>query len=617
MCGIAGILSFEANAPFLQNDLILRMRDSMAHRGPDGVGVFCDSYVALGQRRLSIIDLAGGAQPMSNTHESIWVLNNGEIYNYQQLRQILELQGYRFRTDSDTEAIVHGYCAYGDEIVHHLRGMFALAVWDVPNQRLMLARDRAGKKPLYYAHLPEGLFFASEIKALLQYENLPREVDEQALADYFTYQSIPDPLTIFKHIKKLPPGHFLTCDTRGNLEIQRYWRWSITENYLKNIAYEEAVGRVRELLEEAVRLRMIADVPLGALLSGGVDSSAVVAMMSRNATGAVKTFSIGFSPASYDERSFAQEVAQFCGTDHQELLVEPENIRDVLPKLAWQYDEPLADVSALPTYYVTKMARQHVTVALAGDGGDEAFAGYSRYAKFLRLTEQFHRTPLKLRQATFGTLTDALPLGYQMRPTLRLISTPLEARYQRMNTIFEERDLRHLLPNSQIHAPRSLFTERMTEFPTLPLLSRLQLADFELYMTSTVLVKVDRASMLNSLEVRAPLLDHQLLDFVGILPAEWRMGKKILKDAIKELVPETVLNRPKKGFGVPLEHWFDGGFGDFLREILLDRQTQQRGIINVQEVEKLIHRQEKPYTELTIPLWTLLMFELWCREYLG
>jgi asparagine synthase (glutamine-hydrolysing) len=616
MCGIAGILSFERRARFLQDDLILRMRDVMAHRGPDDVGLFRDDHIALGQRRLSIIDLSGGAQPMCNPEESIWVLNNGEIYNYQQIRHDLEQRGFRFRTDSDTEAIVHGYCAYGEEVITHLHGMFAAVVWDVQNQRLLLARDRAGKKPLYYAHLPEGLFFASEIKALLQYENMPRELDHQALADYFTFQSIPDPLTIFQHIKKLPPGHFLTCDIQGRTRIQRYWRWSITANQYTNLTYQDAVVQVRELLQESVRLRMIADVPLGALLSGGVDSSAVVAMMSRVATGAVKTFSIGFSTATYDERPHAREVAEFCETDHQELLIEPENIREVLPKLAWQYDEPLGDISALPTYYVCKMARQHVTVALAGDGGDEAFAGYSRYAKFMRLTEQFQRVPLPIRQNTIGFLTDRLPTGIQTRPTLRLISTPLEQRYQRMNTIFETRDLSCLLPKSKIHAPRPLYTERFIDFPMLPLLSRLQLADFELYMTSTVLAKVDRASMLNSLEVRAPLLDHALLDFVGTLPSEWRSGKRILKDAIKGVVPDTVLHRPKMGFGVPLEHWFSGSFGSFLREILLDPQTQQRGILNMVEVKKLMGRQAKPYAELTHHLWLLLMFELWCREYM-
>lgn len=616
MCGIVGILSFEANAPFLHNGLIRQMRDVMAHRGPDDVGEFCDSHVAFGQRRLSIIDLAGGSQPMSNASESVWVLNNGEIYNYQHLRQILELRGHRFRTDSDTEVIVHGYSSYGNEIVTHLRGMFALAVWDAEQQRLLLARDRAGKKPLYYAHLPQGLFFASEIKALLQIDFLPRELDEQAIADYLTYISIPDPLTIFKHIKKLPPGHFLTCDLQGNVQIQRYWRWSLAENQLKNIRYEDAVVRVRELLEESVRLRMIADVPLGALLSGGVDSSAVVAMMSRHASGAVKTYSIGFSTASYDERAYAREVADFCGTHHQDLLVEPENIRDILPKLAWQYDEPLADISALPTYYVCKMAREHVTVALAGDGGDEVFAGYSRYVKFLRLTELVHRVPLKLRQKLLGSWLDPLPTGYKLRPTLRLIATDLESRYERMNQMFEAHDLAELLPHSKVHTARSLYTQRMREFPTMPLLSRLQLADFELYMTSTVLVKVDRASMLNSLEVRAPLLDHLLVDFVGTLPHEWRMGKKILKDAIRGLVPETVLNRPKMGFGVPLEHWFSDGYGDFLREILLDKQTKQRGILNTTQMEKYIQQQGKPYRVLTQQLWSLLMFELWCRAYL-
>jgi asparagine synthase (glutamine-hydrolysing) len=614
MCGIAGILSFEANAPIVQSDLIERMRDAMIHRGPDDGGAFRDNWMALGQRRLSIIDLSGGMQPMSNAEQTIWVLNNGEIYNYRELRRELESRGCIFRTESDTEAIIHGYTVYGDDVVNQLRGMFALAIWDVRQKRLLLARDRAGKKPLYYAHLPEGLFFASEIKALLQYEKLPRELDEQAIADYFIYQSIPDPLSIFRHVRKLPPAHLMISDTEGQLDIQRYWQWKLAEDQGTDLSYGEAVEQVRELLSESVRLRMISDVPLGALLSGGVDSSAVVAMMARHASGAVKTFSIGFSTAAYDERPFAREVAEFCGTDHQELMVEPENIREVLPRLAYQYDEPFADSSALPTYYVCKMARQKVTVALAGDGGDEGFAGYDRYSKFLRLSNQVDRIPRFIRQPVMGSLIAVLPTGFIGRRTLRLLAVPLHERYQRMNALFEDHDLQSLLmhPNG---AARPLIAERMKAWSGIPVISQLQQADFEIYLPSTVLVKVDRASMLNSLEVRAPLLDHQLLEFLGRLPPQWRFQKRILKDAIRGLVPDRVLTRPKAGFGVPLSAWFQGDFGAYLREVLLDPQTRQRGLLNVGYVEKLIQRQQKPWAELSLYLWSVLMFELWCRAY--
>jgi len=611
MCGIAGILSFSADSPLVRSDIIERMRDTMPHRGPDDSGAYRDAHIALGQRRLSIIDLAGGMQPMSNPEQNIWVLNNGEIYNYQEIRAALEPKGYVFRTESDTEAIIHAYCAYGEGVAEHLRGMFAAAIWDARQGVLLLIRDRAGKKPLYYAHLPEGIFFASEIKGLLAYENLPRELDPTALHDYFTYQSIPDPLTIFKQIRKLPPAHLLRCDRAGNTQIKRYWRWNLVQNQPTSQSYSAAVEQLRAELSEAVRLRLIADVPLGALLSGGVDSSAVVALMARHASGGVKTFSIGFASADYDERPYAREVADFCGTQHQELLVEPESIHAVLPKLAWQYDEPFADASALPTYYVCKMAREHVTVALAGDGGDEAFAGYDRYAKLLNLSRQFGFVPARLAKLS----ADILPLGFVGRRTLRLLAEPPAERYQRMNTIFEAPHLRSLLvPNGNA---RPLLADQMRQWTAagVPMLSQLQQADFELYLPSTVLTKVDRASMLNSLEARAPLLDHKLLEFVATLPPEWRMGKRILKDALRGWVPERVLTRPKAGFGVPLEHWFAGDFGGFLREILLDDQTRRRGLLRMDYVERLITRQARPWAELTGHLWAVLMFELWCRAY--
>lgn len=612
MCGIAGILAFQNHETLLQSDLVVQMRDRMAHRGPDDAGVFRDNHIALAQRRLSIIDLAGGFQPMSNVSETIWVLNNGEIYNYQSLRRRLEEDGYDFHTESDTEVIVQGYAAYDEGVFGHLRGMFATAIWDADAGKLLLGRDRTGQKPLYYAHLPEGLFFASELKSLLAYQNMPRQLDYDALSDYFTYQSVPAPKTIFKAVKKLPPAHYLTIDTQNHLDIKRYWRWSLEHQHPTTLSYDDAKQELRQQLSEAVRLRMISDVPLGALLSGGVDSSAVVAMMRRHATGAVKTFSIGFSQASYDERPYARAVAEFCQTDHHELLVKPEHIHEMLPKLAYQNDEPFADISSLPTYYVCKMAREHVTVALAGDGGDESFAGYDRYAKFLRLHKQFD--PMPLSEIAGQAVSRLVPLGIVGRRTARLLAEPLAERYQRMNTLFEPPHLAKLL-GTHAGPAQHLITERMAHVSNLSLQSQLQFADLELYLPSTVLTKVDRASMLNSLEVRAPLLDHELLDFIGTLPPEWVYQKRILKDAIRADVPEIVLSRPKAGFGIPLEHWFSGDFGSFLREILLDGQTARRGILNVRYVERLIGRQARPWGELTGHLWALLMFELWCRAY--
>jgi asparagine synthase (glutamine-hydrolysing) len=602
MCGIVGLLTFASPSPLIEGDplLIERLRDTMAHRGPDGAGVYRAPHIALGQRRLSIIDLAGGAQPMASADESLWVLNNGEIYNYRELRATLSQNGAQFRTQSDTEAILHAYRAYGDETPVHLRGMFALAVWDAERGRLLLARDRAGQKPLYYAHTPHGLFFASELKALLKIPPafLPRSLDLQAVADYFTYQSIPDPLTIFAGICKLPPAHLLTCNLDGQLDLRPYWRWDKAEAS-PALPYAEAVFSLRDTLEDAVRSHLVADVPLGALLSGGVDSSAVVAMMAR-AGGRVRTFTIGFGAADYDERAHARRIADHYGTTHQDLVLEPRHARDVLPHLAWGYDEPFADMSALPTYYVCQMARTQVTVALGGDGGDEAFAGYERYAKLENLQKW---GGLRSIAQFFDPLA---PFGLIGTRTLRLLAEPPPARYQRMNTLIEGRVLPRLWMGD-LPAPRYLIKGEG--------LSAWQRADFAVYLPSTVLTKVDRASMLNSLEVRAPLLDHLLLETVASYPAAWLRGKRILKDALRGLVPDENLDRPKQGFGLPLPAWFAGDFAGYAREVLLDKQTQERGLLNLAYVERLLKRQARPYMEVTGALWALLMFELWCRAH--
>ncbi|MFP4321513.1 MAG: asparagine synthase (glutamine-hydrolyzing) [Anaerolineales bacterium] len=608
MCGITGVLAFEADSPLVTGALIEHMRDTMPHRGPDAAGVYRGPHIALGQRRLSIIDLAGGAQPMYGDDEQIVVLNNGEIYNYHDLMARYGQAGYTFRTQSDTEAILGGYCVAGTDVIPALRGMFALAIWDAREQALYLARDRAGQKPLYYAQLPAGFFFASEIKALLAYPDMPREIDPHALHDYFTYQSIPEPLTIFRHIRKLPPGHWLRCDLSGRVTIQRYWRWAAHDAPTTTLSYPEAVEALREQLAEAVRLRLISDVPLGALLSGGVDSAGVVAMMARAASGPVRTFTIGFAGTD-DERAAARESAAMHGAEHTELVVQPDHIRDILPQLAWQYDEPFADTSALPTYYVCKLARQHVTVALGGDGGDEAFAGYARYAKLLRFDGDYASVRPFAR-----AVVNRAGMGVQGIRTLRLLAVSPAERYQQMHTLWDAAGRARLLPG-QPRGGRGRIAEIMAGVAGDSHLRRAQVADFEVYLPATVLAKVDRASMLNSLEVRAPFLDHELLDFAATLPPEWLLGKRVLKDALRGSVPPGVLTRPKSGFGAPLHHWFAGDFGTFARDILLDDATRRRGWFDVSYLEKLLQRQARPWGELTQALWAALMFELWCRAY--
>jgi asparagine synthase (glutamine-hydrolysing) len=619
MCGIVGLRTFQPNPALTQSDLIEHMRDTMLHRGPDGAGVYRDEAVALGQRRLSIIDLAGGWQPMSDPQERVWVLNNGEIYNYRELRAQLEALGHSFRTHSDTEVIVQGYLAYGAEVVQHLRGMFALAIWDTQTRTLILARDRLGKKPLYYHHGEQGLCFGSEIKALLPFPGVSRRLNLQALADFFTYLWIPDPLTIFEGVCKLPPGHLLVSHPDGRLEISRYWCWDLFQKPTPNLKYEDALAEVRHHLEDAVQARLVSDVPLGALLSGGVDSSAVVAMMSKHSS-QVNTFSIGFEVVTHDERPFAREVAEFCGTTHHELLVTPEAVEEVLPKLARQYDEPFADASMLPTYYVSKLARQHVTVALGGDGGDEVFAGYDRYRKLLFWSRYADAVPLRLRQGILGGLDRVTPQGMPGKRPLQLFSRSPQERYQVMLRRFQPHELAKLLQPA-VHRPaRTLMADWMHAWGEMPYLRQMQLCDAELYLPAGILVKVDRASMLNSLEVRAPLLDQHLLEYVATLPPEWHFdsegrGKHLLREAIRGLVPERVLTRPKHGFAVPIEAWFKGDFADYLRAVLLDSGAISRQLLQPQRVAELIGRQSRRLGRLPDQLWALLMFELWAREY--
>jgi len=593
MCGIAGF--FLRNKPAQLSD-VRQMCDAIRHRGPDDQGFHLDSGCAIGMRRLSIIDLNTGHQPISNEDESIWVVFNGEIYNYRDLRHDLLSRGHHLATQSDTETIVHLYEDEGPAAVARLRGMFAIALWDARRRRLLLARDRFGKKQLYYAVLPHGLYFASEIKCFRGLD-IPFETDSDALRYYFQFGYIPDPASPFRSIRKLPPGGWLTYDADGD-----------TEAGLRD--------RVREVFDESVRIRMIADVPLGAFLSGGIDSSSVVASMALQSPDPVKTFSIGFEEAEFNELPYARELASQYHTEHHELIVRPDSV-DLVSRLSYHFDEPFADTAAIPTYLVSEFAAQHVKVVLTGDGGDELFAGYDSFFDIQRLSA-FDHIPQVVRRV-LSSVADLLPYSTYGKNRLRVMSRPsaLERYFEHNYTPFM---LRRELLNPEWMLPADAgFLARAFPDCLLPngadALSQALYFEATAKLTGDMLVKVDRMSMANSLEVRCPLLDHVLAELAASIPAAWKMrngqGKAILLDAIGDRLPLALRQRKKMGFGVPLSHWFRGPLRDFLRDHLLSRQFTERGIVSPAFVRHLIEEHESKRRDNSDHLWALLMLELW------
>lgn len=558
MCGIVGIV--DSNGQPIDEAVLESMCTAILHRGPDDEGYYVGSNpgarsgsqrrgaasVGLGIRRLSIIDLATGKQPIHNEDKTVWVVLNGEIYNYPELRSELEAKGHHFYTQSDTEAIVHAYEEYGDEVPKRLRGMFAFALWDENQQKLLLARDRVGKKPLLYSIIGSKLVFASEFQAILQHPAVSREINESAISHYLSFMCVPAPLTAFSGVRKLEPGHLLIWQ-RGEIEIRKYWSLDFRNKI--DISEAEAGERVVGLLRDAVRVRLMSDVPLGAFLSGGIDSSAVVALMSELSSERVKTFSIGFEEQEFNETGHARRVAERFGTDHHEFIVRPIAI-DVLPKLVKHYGEPYADSSAIPTYYLAKMTRQHVTVALNGDGGDECFAGYERYAA-MRLADRYHQLPRLLREQVLGPAIAAMPeagssrsrLG-KARRFLDVAGRPRAERYLRWTSAFSD-ELKAELCTSE-------FLERTANASALgwvqpwfegngeiDIVDRALMADTSNYLPNDLLVKVDIATMAVSLEARSPFLDHHLMEFVASLPATYKLRglttKYLLKNALKRV----------------------------------------------------------------------------------
>ncbi len=635
MCGICGKISLDSGP--VGEDLLKRMASVLVHRGPDDEGVWTKNYpeglsVGLGHRRLSVIDLTEHArQPMSNEDGTVWIVYNGEIYNFPELRKDLLSKGHVFRSRSDTETILHLYEEYGVDCLHHLRGMFAFGIWDEKERMLFLARDRVGKKPLYYYHDQRGFIFASEIKAILQDSRVQRVPDLLAIHHYLTYQSVPSPWSAFRGIRKLPPAHYLLF-REGKIYINRYWRLSYIPKFPANTERDRQALKEHlfDLLREAVKIRLISDVPLGAFLSGGIDSSVVVALMSEVAEEPVRTFSIGFYEEEYDELRYARAVAERFKTVHTEFKVRPDAV-EVLPKLVWHYNEPFADPSAIPTYYVSKLAREHVKVALNGDGGDENFGGYERYRAGL-LARRFDIIPGPLRKVIFSGLSRILPatsnplgLLWRMKRFSEAISCAPEIRNANWICHFRNATKEKLYTEEFLTAVRNadsmdIIAERFHEAEADNLLDRLLYTDVNLYLPETLLVKIDIASMANSLEARSPFLDHRLMEFVARLPADWKLSggttKVILRELFRDKLPEGILRRGKMGFGVPLAQWFRTELKDMLYDLLLDRRSVERGYFREEFIREMIDEHISGRWNWQYQLYNLLMLELWHREFI-
>ena len=623
MCGIAGIIGSEHDYLASGAD-VHQMCQTIVHRGPDDEGIYAKGRAGLGMRRLSIIDLSTGHQPIHNEDGTVWVVFNGEIYNFPELRPALEARGHRFYTSTDTEVIVHLYEEYGSKCVQKLRGMFAFALWDERRERLLLARDRFGKKPLHYALSGERLLFGSEIKALLAGAPELSDVDSHALLSYFYFGYVPDPRTAFRGIHKLPPGHLLEFSS-GQIHISQYWDLPSYGIYSPR-SEEECLEELEHRLAEAVRIRLLSDVPLGALLSGGVDSSTVVALMARASSRPVKTFSIGFSSEDFNEAEYARLVAQRFGTEHHELTVEPQ-IEETVHLLTHSLEEPFGDSSIVPTYHVCRLARQHVTVALAGDGGDELFAGYDRYRSHLR------RRRLRLFPAGTGRwyreyIHPWLPTEWPGRRFLYNLSLPLGDRYldgiSILPALVRERSLfskDFLAWADRETSPYECFRRYLEHSPDSDPLSKVQYLDAKTYLPADILTKVDRMSMACSLEVRAPFLDHVFAEWAAQLSPRWKMRGGELKYILKRLaerlgVPRQVLYRRKQGFSMPLVHWFRQDPSPALLEVLLEPKTIQRGYFNAKELRRRLFEHRQGLRDRSWEIWHLLIFELWHRNFL-
>jgi asparagine synthase (glutamine-hydrolysing) len=629
MCGITGFVeSSSVAAPFsaeARRDLIHRMCHVIRHRGPDDEGVLDEDCtgtaegVALGMRRLSIIDLSKGHQPIHNEDRSVWIVFNGEIYNFRELRSELEGAGHRFYTATDTEAIVHAYEQWGTGAIRRLRGMFGLAIWDRRSKKLVLARDRVGIKPLHYAIAGGRLYFASELKSLLEAPDVPRDLSLDALNHYLSFLYTPRDASIFASVRKLPPGHLLTWQD-GRVEIEQYWQLPPDEGYGGSEA--DATHDLRAVLTDAVRSHLVSDVPVGAFLSGGIDSSLVVGLMTEASGSRVKTFSIGFDEPAFDELDHARRVATHFNTDHHEFRVRPDGVA-ILDQLVAHFDEPFADSSAIPMWYVSAMARRHVTVVLSGDGGDELFGGYDRYLPHPRVVTFDRCSPPALRRLA-GIVAARLPHGARGKNFLRHVARDDQGRYLDSIRFFSSDEKDSLLTPEARRTlrepdPEVRLASHFDRYAGLPWPSRMMRFDTETYLPEDVLTKVDRMSMAHSIESRVPLLDNEVVAFASRLP--WGMKirggrrKHLLKEVAATILPREIIERPKQGFGVPLGAWFRGSLRELFTDTLLSRASLQRGYFNVRFLQNLVNEHLSGKRDHTLRLWQLVVLERWHQQY--
>jgi asparagine synthase (glutamine-hydrolysing) len=633
MCGIVGFLTSKAgNIP--EDEILEKMRDVLIHRGPDDEGEYIrpldgkGPFVFFGHRRLSIIDLTGGHQPLSNEEGTVWVIFNGEIYNFEELREALKGRGHQFRTHSDTEVIVHAYEEYKENCFRYFNGMFAIGIWDEKAKRLILARDRLGKKPLYYSFINGSLLFASELKAIMLYPSFSRKVDPLSLMKYLFFEFIPSPHTIFMDAKKIPAACYLIWDKKG-IKVTQYWSPCDPKNEEKNLSEVEAELKMMELLKKSVKRRLVSDVPLGVFLSGGIDSSAITALAQKEVPVRIKTFSIGFEDPTFDESKYASLVSKHIGTEHHEQTMTPTDLLNIVPNLPDILDEPMADASILPTYLLSKFTRSHVTVALGGDGGDELFAGYPTYLahKFARPYERF----LGFSQPISTFLANLLPVSddnisfdFKVKKFLSGINYLHGVRNSIWLGSFSLSENEKVLsPGIHAHFNRDRLVEEIflyeKECPYKDPLTKLQYLDLRLYLQESILVKVDRASMACSLEVRAPFLDHELVEFIMGLPSRWKLkgltSKYILKKVMGSWLPDEVIHRPKKGFGIPIAKWVKGPLKELFGDLLSPERIRREGFLNPEYVDGLLQDHLLKKRDNRKQLWTILVWELWVQRY--
>jgi len=626
MCGIVGITN--ANSRPVERGILEKMNQAILHRGPDDDGFYVHENIGLAMRRLSIIDVAGGKQPIYNQDKTTCIVFNGEIYNFQELRESLEKHGERFYTHSDTEVILHLYDRYGADCVQHLRGMFAFAIWDERDKSLFIARDRIGKNPLLYSHQPNGdLIFGSEFRALLEHPAISREVDYEAIHHYLSYMCVPAPLTAYKQIRKLEPAHWLRWKD-GEIKTQRYWLPDFQHKI--KISEQEAEEETLRLLREATKMRMISEVPVGAFLSGGVDSSTIVALMAEVSSTPVKTFSIGFEEQDFSELKYAKQVAQHIGSEHHEFIVKPDAL-EILPTLIEHYGEPYADDSALPTYYVARETRKHVTVALNGDGGDETFAGYERYFA-MQMAEKYHKIPAPVRKIFIENAIKLLPTSELKRSRardlkrfLQAASLPTVERYLNWSSAFTRNAKAELYGENfkrevAGHETSDFLATWFARGNGIGIADKAMFTDQQTNLPNQLLVKVDIASMAVSLEARSPFLDHKVIEFAAALPEKLKLKgtepKALLKKVASRLVPREVLYRRKMGFGVPVGHWMRNEMQGFVRETLLGERSLKRGLFRPEQLTKIVEQHVSGQKDHYLHLWTLLMLELWFQKFI-